>query len=45
MARTFKEARYIKVNNPSLNRNIGKYNLPYLWDRMLHSIPELKINK
>ena len=35
---------YIRVNNPSLNRNIGKYNLPHLWDRVLHSIPELKIN-
>ena len=28
MARTIKEAMYIRVNNPSLNRNIGKYNLP-----------------
>ena len=45
MARAIKEAVYIRVNNPTLNRNIGKYNLPHLWDRVLHSIPELKINK
>ena len=45
MARTNKEAMYIRVNNPTLNRNTGKYNLPHLWDRMLHSILDLKINK
>ena len=25
LTRTIKEALYIRVNNPSLNRNIGKY--------------------
>ena len=45
MARAVKEAMYIRVNNPTLNSNIGKYNLPHLWDRILHSIPELKISK
>ena len=45
MARTIKEAMYIRVNNPTLNRNIGKYNLPHIWDRVLFTIPELKINK
>ena len=45
IARAVKEAMYIRVNNPTLNRNIGKYNLPNLWDGILHSIPELKINK
>ena len=45
MARAVKEAMYIRVNNPILNRNIGKYNLPHLWDGILHSIPELKTNK
>ena len=43
MARTIKEAMYIRVNNPILNRNIGKYNLPHIWDRVLFSIPELKL--
>ena len=45
MARAVKEAIYIRVNNPTLNRKIGKYNLPHLWDGILQSIPELKINK
>ena len=26
MARTIKEVMYIRMNNPTLNRNIGKYN-------------------
>ena len=43
MARAIKEAMYIRVNNPILNRNIGKYNLPHLWNRVLHSIPNFKI--
>ena len=28
MARTIKEAMYIRVSNPTLNRNIRKYNFP-----------------
>ena len=43
MARTIKEAIYIRVNSPILNRNVGKYNLPHIWDKVLFSIPELKI--
>ena len=43
MARTIKEAIYIRVNNPILNRNVGKYNLPHIRDKVLFSIPELKI--
>ena len=42
MARTIKEAIYIKVNNPTLSKNIGKYNLPHIWDKLLFSIQELK---
>ena len=38
MARAIKEAIYIRVNNPTLNRNIGKYNLPHTWDKVLFSI-------
>ena len=32
---------YIRVNNPTLNRNIGKNNIPHIWDRVLYIIPEL----
>ena len=42
MARAVKETMYIRVNNPTLNRNIGKYNLPHLWDRILHSFQSWK---
>ena len=45
MARAIKEATYIRVNSPTLNRNIGKYNLLHIWDTVLSSLPELKINK
>ena len=42
LIRAIKEAIYIRVNNPSLNRNIGKYHLPHIWDEVLINIPELK---
>ena len=42
LARTIKESMYIRVNNPTLNRNSGKYNLPHIWDKLLFSIPDLK---
>ena len=43
LRRAIKEALYIRVNNPSLNRNIGKYHLPHIWDEVLFTIPELKL--
>ena len=43
LMRTIKEALYIRVNNPSLNRNIGKYHLPHIWDEFLFNISELKL--
>ena len=42
LIRTIKEALYIRVNNPSLNRNIGKYHLPHIWDEVLFNISEPK---
>ena len=36
-------AIYIRVNNPSLNKNIGKYHLPHIWDKVLNNITELKL--
>ena len=42
-ARTIKESIYIRVNNPILNQNIGKYNLTNIWDRVLFNTPGLKL--
>ena len=38
-----KEALFIRVNDPSLNRNIGKYHLPHIWVEVLHKTSELKL--
>ena len=35
LARSIKEAIFIRVNDPSLNRNIGKYQLSHIWDKVL----------
>ena len=43
LMRLIKEAIYIRINNPSLNRNIAKYHLPHIWDEVLFNISELKI--
>ena len=43
LCRWIKEALYIRVNNPSLNKNIGKYHLPHIWDEVLHKTSELKL--
>ena len=44
LATTVKESIYIRVNNPTLDRNICKYNLHHIWDRVLLSNPDFKIN-
>ena len=38
-----KEAIFIWVNDPSLNKNIGNYQLPHIWDEVLVSLPEPKL--
>ena len=43
ITRTIKDAIIIRVNDPSLNRNIGKYHLPHIWDEVLVRSPELKL--
>ena len=43
LMRAIKEALYIRVNNPSLNRNIGKYHLPHIWDEVPFNTSELKL--
>ena len=44
LARNIKEFIYIRVNNPTLNNNIGKFNLSHIWDRILQNTkgPTLK---
>ena len=37
IARATKEAILIRVNEPLLNRNIGKYQLPHIWGEVLAS--------
>ena len=43
IARTIKEAILTRVNDPSMNRNIGKFQLPHIWDEVLVKSPELKL--
>ena len=43
LKRAIKEAMYIRANDPSLNRNVGKYHLPHIWDEVLFDTLELKI--
>ena len=43
LMRLIKEAIYIRVNSPSLNKNIGKYHLLHIWEEVLFNISELKI--
>ena len=42
-SRTIKESIYIRVNNTTLSKNIGKFNLPHIWDRVLLNTSGLKI--
>ena len=43
LKRAIKEALFIRVNNPSLNRYIGKFHLPHIWDEILFNTSELKL--
>ena len=42
-ARTIKESINIRVNNPKLNQNIGKYTLSHIWDKVWFNTPGLKL--
>ena len=43
LSRLIKESMFIRANNPSLNKNIGKYHLPHIWDEVLINNIELKL--
>ena len=43
LIRAIKEVICIKVNNPPINRNIGKYYLSHIWDEVLLNISEHKL--
>ena len=43
LSRLIKESMFIRVNNPSLNKNMGKYHLPHIWDEVLINNTELKL--
>ena len=34
-ARLIRESIYIRANNPTLNRNVGKYQLPHIYDTLI----------
>ena len=41
--RLIRESIFIRVNNLTLNRNIGKFQLSHIWDRVLCSTPGIKV--
>ena len=43
--RNIKESNFIRGNNPTLNRNIGKFNLPHIWVRILLKTPGLNLKR
>ena len=43
IARNIKEAIFLRAKDPSLNRNIGKFQLPHIWDEVLARSPELQL--
>ena len=45
VARNIKKSIFIRVNNPTLNRNIGKFNSPHIWDRVLLHTPGLTLKR
>ena len=42
--RTIKEVIFIHINDPSLKRNLGKYQLYHIWDEALHDTQSLLLS-
>ena len=43
IARTIKEAMFIRVNDSSFNRNIGKFQPSHIWNEVLFNTPDLHL--
>ena len=43
LARYVMESMFIRVDDPTLNNNFGKFNLPHIWDRVLINTPGLNL--
>ena len=43
LTRNIKEAMYIRVNDSSLNRNLGKFQLPHVRDQILQDMSTLHL--
>ena len=42
-AQNIKEAMFVSANDPSLNKNLGKYQLPHIWGKILHETSALQL--
>ena len=45
LARNIIQSIYIRINNPTLNNNIGKFNLPHIWHRVLLNTKNLNLKR
>ena len=41
--RTIKQSIYIRVNDPSLNKNIDKYCVPHIWGEVWFNMQKLTL--
>ena len=41
--RTIKEAMFICIHDPTLNRNLARYQLLHIWDHLLQASPTLQL--
>ena len=42
-SRSIKECMFIHIHDPTLNRNLGKYQLLHIWDHLLQASPVLQL--